>query len=117
MHGHDLVPFREYEKTLGRAKKNASFLTALKAAKQSFEKARDTQGWWRRRSGGGADAAAAAVEGGGGWASAAWRAGCSRRRSGCRSPIFERKSIDVNDLVVGVRGVVPACRRCCSTRR
>ena len=39
VHRHDLVPFREYEKTLGRAKKNASFLTALKAAKQSFEKA------------------------------------------------------------------------------
>jgi len=39
VHRHDLVPFREYEKTLGRAKKNAAFLTALKAAKQSFEKA------------------------------------------------------------------------------
>ena len=39
VHRHDLVPFREYEKTLGRAKKNAAVLTALKAAKQSFEKA------------------------------------------------------------------------------
>ena len=39
VHRHDLVPFREYEKTLGRAKKSASFLAALKAAKQGFEKA------------------------------------------------------------------------------
>ena len=39
VHRHDLVPFREYEKTLGRAKKSVSFQAALKAAKQSFEKA------------------------------------------------------------------------------
>ena len=39
VHRHDLVPFREYEKTLGRTKKSVSFLAALKAAKQGFEKA------------------------------------------------------------------------------
>jgi len=39
VHRNDLLPFREYEKTLARAKKSASFQTALRAAKRSFDKA------------------------------------------------------------------------------
>lgn len=39
VHKHDLVPFRDYEQTLGKAKKNVSFVAALKLAKSSFDKA------------------------------------------------------------------------------
>jgi len=39
VHRHDLLPFREYEQTLGKAKKSAGFVAALTLAKVSFDKA------------------------------------------------------------------------------
>ena len=108
VHRHDLVPFREYEKTLGRAKKNASFLTALKAAKQSFEKAAkrgERDGAPRA-----AHEAAASRRGesrGGGGGRAAFRFGV---RAAVRGP---RESLEAQvhrrqRRRWGVRGVVPA---------